>query len=91
MLGEAARKAREKLEEYREIKPYWMTRFRKRYDIVNFRNGYGRAAPRMRFVLKGIKIGFGNKSWGAPAVDAVYILELGERLPESEPGSEVTK
>jgi len=39
----------EKNEEYREIKPYWVTRLEgKTFDEVLFMNGYGNGAPSMR-------------------------------------------
>ena len=42
-----------KTEEYREIKPYWIKRLEgRKYDIVEFRNGYQKDAPKMRLKLK---------------------------------------
>jgi hypothetical protein len=52
-----------KLEEYREIKPYWTNRLfystgiKRPYDAVVFRNGYSAAAPTMKFKYKGFRIG----------------------------------
>lgn len=41
--------------EYREIKPYWITRLEgKTFDEVHFRNGYNTNAPFMRIECLGI-------------------------------------
>lgn len=68
----------EKLEEYREIKPYWTSRFEgKHFDVVRFRNGYHDTDPSFDIELESIKSGIGNLVWGAPA-NKVYILKLGK-------------
>lgn len=70
----------EKKEEYREIKPYWNKRFvDKKFDVVQFRNGYSKNSPVMKFKCRGIKVDFGYTCWGAPTVP-VYCILLGERL-----------
>lgn len=74
----------EKKEEYREIKPYWIQRlshplyplFRK-YDVVEFRNGYSKNAPTMIVECGGISTGFGYKPWGGTG-EKVYIIKLGK-------------
>lgn len=66
-----------KKEEYREIKPYWEKRFNKKYDAIQFRNGYNKSAPAFFIELKEIKTGIGNMEWGAPFAK-VYILKLGK-------------
>ena len=44
-----------KVEEYREYKPYWITRLSERsYDEIHFRNGYRIDAPFMRVECRGI-------------------------------------
>ena len=46
-----------KTEEYREIKPYWVKRLEgRKYDIVEFRNGYQKDAQKMRFKIEEISI-----------------------------------
>jgi hypothetical protein len=89
----------EKTEEYREVKPYWTKRLSrtgvdkvfipKEFDIVEFRNGYGKDAPMMRVVCNGIVYGEGNTSWGAPKNVHVYKIKLGNIIsswkPESKP------
>ena len=48
--------------EYREIKPYWTKRLfdssgkPKRFDIIEFRNGYSRGARKMRVEWKGVRV-----------------------------------
>jgi hypothetical protein len=68
-----------KMEEYREIKPYWDKRLSKAYDAIRFANGYGKHVPHFTIELKGVRIGNGNPEWGAPPY-AVYILSLGNIL-----------
>jgi hypothetical protein len=67
-----------KREEYREMKPYWHKRLANRkYDAIQFRNGYSKDAPTMLVELKSILSGLGIIEWGAPAAHPVYILTLG--------------
>lgn len=71
----------EKREEYREIKPHWDKRLiGKRYDVIEFRNGYGEGVPRMTVELDGILIGNGNPRWGATIGKTTYVLLLGKVL-----------
>ena len=68
-----------KREEYREIKPYWNLRLlSKKYDAIQFRNGYSKDVPTLLIELKEILSGLGIIEWGAPSGQAVYILKLGE-------------
>ena len=75
----------EKTEEYREIKPYWETRFidmeglpsYTHYDEVKFRYGYTKRT--MTFECLGIEQGFGKPEWGAPN-EEVFIIKLGKRI-----------
>lgn len=83
----------EKKEEYREIKRYWIHRLCneveyengaaweavfKKFDVIEFKNGYGKNAPTMTVKLDGIKIGLGIMSWGAyPGVE-FFVIKLGE-------------
>lgn len=74
----------EKLEEYREIKPFWRNRLAK-FNSDLFENDlfvkfyYGYTSKTMLFKLKSIKIGQGNPLWGAPDYN-VFVLSLGERV-----------
>jgi len=68
-----------KVEEYREIKPYWTKRLfeengsPRHYDIIVFRNGYAKDAPMMKVEFKGVKDGeFMGKE--------VYAIQLGKIL-----------
>lgn len=67
-----------KLEEYREIKPYWNKRLNKHYDFVQFRNGYNPDSPTMLLELKAVWKSLGIVEWGAPEKTPVYILRLGD-------------
>ena len=47
--------------EYREIKPYWTKRLLddekpKKFDIILFRNGYGKKSPQMKVEFLGVKV-----------------------------------
>jgi len=46
------------------------------YDYVEFSNGYGKNVPTALFSFINVRIGIGNKKWGAPDYP-VFILELG--------------
>ena len=79
----------EKTEEYREIKPYWTSRFKKIFDFSEnggwatncdihcliFQNGYGKNAPRFeaRCILE---IGQGKEEWGAEPNKEYYVLKI---------------
>ena len=66
-----------KVEEYREMKPYWNKALaRREYGQISFRNGYASNAPQMLVELLGMQIGRGNPEWGAPSAH-VHILKLG--------------
>lgn len=70
-----------KTEEYREIKPYWEKRLNnKSYDIVEFRNGYQKDAPKMVFKINEIIKGKGRTEWGAISDENYFVIRLGERI-----------
>lgn len=86
----------EKKEEYREVKHYWIKRltnqnddgsvngneFYKRYDVVEFRNGYGENVDSFQIECKGIKIGPLNNKWcddWQNEVD-VFVITLGKLI-----------
>lgn len=76
-----------KKEEYREIKPYYETRFRNVWkgsliggnaqrDIM-FRNGYGKDAP--SFIAKcTLSTGTGKEEWGAEKDKQYFVLAIQE-------------
>lgn len=80
-----------KKEEYRDDKPYWWTRLtsttsigggmRKdnEYDVVRFKNGYGKNAPEIDVEWKGLSMGVGNTEWGASGKKQ-FIIKLGKIL-----------
>lgn len=64
-------KSGEKKEEYREIKSYWITRFKNKgilskYNphVIIFRNGYGKDRPSIKCKTN-IRVGQGKEEWGA--------------------------
>lgn len=78
----------EKREEYREIKPYYDSRFnnemekRKKDKFANyrvfdvmFRNGYSSKSPSFIAVCK-LRKGIGQEKWGAKKNKEYYILEI---------------
>lgn len=73
----------EKKEEYRKIKPYWVARLCdkktlafKSFDIVAFKNGYGKNSPSIKIECLGIYLGEGNKDWGFEK--RCFVISLGE-------------
>ena len=47
----------EKTKEFRDIKPYWTTRFlNKEFDEIYFKNGYSKKSPFMRVEWKGMNV-----------------------------------
>ena len=87
----------EKLEEYREIKPYWTKRFNKIFPFspfdgypldgytneVMFRNGYGKTSP--SFIAKcTLSIGTGKEEWGAEKGKEYFVFTVHEILKEGD-------
>ena len=72
----------EKLEEYRDIKPFYDRLFDGfvLYDKVTFYLGYKKNRPQMTFSVRGIHRGTGREQWGAEPGKEYYVIELGERL-----------
>jgi hypothetical protein len=74
-----------KKEEYREVKPYWNLRLHtEHFDVVEFRNGYGKNVPAVTVELLEINRGLGITEWGAPEKTVVYILRLGRIIPAGQ-------
>ena len=79
-----------KKEEYREIKPYYNSRFTKAFDMnccddiwsdkdskyeVMFRNGYSKKSP--SFVARvSMRIGAGKPEWDAEPGKEYYVLKI---------------
>lgn len=79
----------EKKEEYREIKPYYMVRFKKIFEMhpnsyiptgkgikkIRFRNGYGSSRP--EFIAEcSLDIKTGREEWGAENGKEYYTLKI---------------
>ena len=79
----------EKGEEYREIKPYYMVRFKKIFEMypnsdvptgtdikkIRFRNGYGSSRP--EFIAEcSLDIKTGREEWGAEKGKEYYTLKI---------------
>jgi len=70
-----------KKEEYREIKPYWITRLNssletKLFDYIHFSNGYSKNCPKMKVELLAISLGESKVKWSGEQ-QKCYVLELG--------------
>ena len=52
----------------------------KKWNAVEFRNGYSKDAPTMRVELLGIEIKQGKEEWGAMAGEFYFTLKLGRIL-----------
>ena len=68
----------EKLEEYREIKPYWEKRLGVLYDQIIFHYGY--TNRKMVFQCEGVTIGEGKPEWGAAPKTQYFVIKIGKRL-----------
>jgi hypothetical protein len=89
----------EKTEEYREVKRYWIQRLCneieyennqsnweavfKKYDWVEFTNGYNKNSPKVTLECKGIEIGMGFTDWGAIGHEDYFIIKLGREIVRS--------
>jgi len=80
----------EKKEEYREIKPYWIKRMHfdiwntKPFDYIEFKNGYGKNAPKIRLECNKIEIGKAKPEWSDNCKGDVFIIKLGEILNQDK-------
>ena len=71
----------EKTEEYRAMSDHWKKRLEhKDFDAIRFQNGYAKDAPWVLVEFEGMGAGQGNRAWGAPEEEHVYILRLGKIL-----------
>ena len=53
----------------------------RKYKYVVFQEGYSHNASTMRFHIKNIRIGYGDRNIGAP-IEPCFIIELGGRVYE---------
>ena len=81
----------EKKEEYRQIKPYWLTRFKYRcnnldmmhelnysYTHIIFKNGYSKNAPTILIELDDIGFGKAKPEWSDNWQGDVFVIKLGK-------------
>lgn len=74
-------KSGEKKEEYREIKPYYNSRFKiyepylSNFESIVFINGYRKDSPRIKCYCY-ISKGTGKPKWGAEPNKEYYVLEI---------------
>lgn len=60
-----------------DLLSYFQVKFRD-YDIIEFKNGYAKDAPKMKVEFCGIDVGRGNIEQGAPRRENVFIISLGD-------------
>ena len=79
-----------KTEEYREVKPYWITRLVtqtianngtfKHFDFVEFTNGYNKQSPQVTMECLGILHTTGKVEWGAIEHKDYFVIKLGREV-----------
>lgn len=75
-----------KVEEYREITPYWSKRFqdwRNKYNTVTFSNGYSKNRDQFEVELFNIKKDIGLPNWGAEEGKLYFVLSLGNLIKKN--------
>jgi hypothetical protein len=68
----------EKKEEYRDIKPFYNSRMKKKYKYIEFRCIYSKTSPVIRVKCLNITKGKGRRQWGFSDNDNKYIISLGD-------------
>lgn len=53
---------------------------KKDFDVVCFKNGYGKNAPVKQFKFKGLELRTGNPDWGAEPGQEYFVIKLGDLL-----------
>lgn len=48
------------------------------YDVVEFKNGYGKNSPKITVKVKDIVQGYGKEEWGAEDGKPYFVIKLGE-------------
>ncbi len=61
---------------------WWTMQTPMAYDIVTFRNGYSRNAPKISFKVLDITDGHGKEKWGAEPGKEYFIIKLGQQVKE---------
>jgi hypothetical protein len=62
----------------------WKMIMAKKYDQVEFINGYGKNAPRLLVECLGIEIGCGKKEWGAVEGEKYFVIKLGKIISDAK-------
>lgn len=85
--------AGEKKQEYREIKRYWIQRLCneieyennqqwdavvKKFDVIEFKNGYSKKSPILTVEWLGMDIGTAKPEWSDNWQGDVFVIKLGE-------------
>lgn len=52
----------------------------KKFDLVQFTNGYNKKSPQITFEVSDITIGTGNLLWGAVGNTQYFIIKLGSEI-----------
>lgn len=52
----------------------------KKFDLVEFTNGYNKKSPQITFEVSDITIGTGNLLWGAVGDTQYFIIKLGREV-----------
>lgn len=72
----------EKTEEYREVKPYYNSRFKDLDSCqafkVRFRNGYSHSSPTLECTAR-LFFGTGREEWGAEKGKTYYVLRIEDK------------
>ena len=93
----------EKIEEYRDIKPFYDKRFEALFptiirnevyypiiDSITFSNGYAKDRPQFVVKIKEIEKNIGKTFWGAELGKRYYVFHLGEILKVGRQGFHFT-
>lgn len=60
---------------------HWVAGFyAAKFNVVQFRNGYGPHVPQMTFKVTGVRVDEGKPEWGAEPGKKYYVIKLGERI-----------
>ncbi len=57
----------------------------KEFDIIEFRNGYSKNAPRFQIECKGIEIGQTKYGWSDGWAGDVFVIKLGKIIGKQQP------
>lgn len=52
----------------------------KKWDSVEFINGYSKTSPRVKLKFEGLEINTGNPEWGAAPGIKYFVIKLGDKM-----------